>query len=88
MKKLLSILGIIGLTTTSTATLISCNKPNSNENGESNKPEPDPEPPQEPPIESNWKLIDKKDYKNEIKNTNISFIIYIFNFILIIFFIN
>ncbi|WP_338963595.1 lipoprotein [Spiroplasma endosymbiont of Sarcophaga carnaria] len=33
MKKLLSILGIIGLTATSTTTLISCEKPNNNENG-------------------------------------------------------
>ncbi|WP_338965832.1 MULTISPECIES: lipoprotein [unclassified Spiroplasma] len=33
MKKLLSILGVIGLTATSTTTLISCEKPNNNENG-------------------------------------------------------
>jgi len=36
----------------------------------------------------NWKLIDKKDYKNEIKNINNKWYIGIFNFILIIFFIN
>ncbi|WP_206750582.1 lipoprotein [Spiroplasma poulsonii] len=33
MKKWLSILGAIGLTATSTTTLISCEKPNNNENG-------------------------------------------------------
>ncbi|WP_338964373.1 MULTISPECIES: lipoprotein [unclassified Spiroplasma] len=33
MKKWLSILGTIGLTVTSTTTLISCEKPNNNENG-------------------------------------------------------
>ncbi|WP_419334696.1 lipoprotein [Spiroplasma endosymbiont of Sarcophaga variegata] len=57
MKKWLSILGAIGLTATSTTTLISCEKPNNNENGGGNKPKPTPEPqqPQEPPIGSNWK---------------------------------
>ncbi|WP_424527204.1 lipoprotein [Spiroplasma endosymbiont of Glossina fuscipes fuscipes] len=55
MKKLLSILGVIGLTATSTTTLISCEKPNNNEN-EGNKPEL-PYNPQQPPIGSNWKLI-------------------------------
>ncbi|WP_431607840.1 lipoprotein [Spiroplasma endosymbiont of Ammophila pubescens] len=39
MKKIISILGAIGLTTTSTTSLISCEKPNNNENG-GNKPEP------------------------------------------------
>ncbi|RUO86409.1 hypothetical protein D9R21_03240 [Spiroplasma endosymbiont of Megaselia nigra] len=57
MKKLLSILGIIGLTTTSTTSLISCEKPNNNENEENNKPKPAPEP-QQPPKNSNWELID------------------------------
>lgn len=33
MKKLLSILGTIELTATSTTSLISCEKPNNNENG-------------------------------------------------------
>ncbi|WP_424526806.1 lipoprotein [Spiroplasma endosymbiont of Glossina fuscipes fuscipes] len=33
MKKWLNILGAIGLTTTSTTSLISCEKPNNNENG-------------------------------------------------------
>ncbi|KAI92508.1 lipoprotein [Spiroplasma melliferum] len=50
MKKLLSILGTIGLTATSTTTLISCEKPNNNENG-GNKPEQ-----QKPPEESKWKI--------------------------------
>ncbi|WP_338955412.1 lipoprotein [Spiroplasma endosymbiont of Polydrusus cervinus] len=34
MKKLLSILGAIRLTATSTTSLISCEKPNNSENGE------------------------------------------------------
>ncbi|WP_424525631.1 lipoprotein [Spiroplasma endosymbiont of Glossina fuscipes fuscipes] len=55
MKKWLSILGTIGLTATSTTTLISCEKPNNNENG-GNKPEL-PYNPQQPPENSNWKLI-------------------------------
>ncbi|UZQ30644.1 MAG: lipoprotein [Spiroplasma phoeniceum] len=72
MKKLLSILGTIGLTATSTTSLISCEKPksdNNNQNG-GNKPEPTPEPekPQEPPIESNWKLID--DVWEEVKQSS------------------
>ncbi|WFG96624.1 lipoprotein [Spiroplasma citri] len=51
MKKWLSIIGAIGLTTINTTTLISCNKENNNENGEGdNKP-------QQPPKDSNWKLI-------------------------------
>ncbi|WP_338988829.1 lipoprotein [Spiroplasma endosymbiont of Seladonia tumulorum] len=33
MKKILSILGTIGITATSTTSLISCEKPNNNENG-------------------------------------------------------
>ncbi|WP_158500731.1 lipoprotein [Spiroplasma kunkelii] len=36
MKKWLSIIGAIGLTATSTTTLISCNKEKNNENGASN----------------------------------------------------
>ncbi|WP_424526298.1 lipoprotein [Spiroplasma endosymbiont of Glossina fuscipes fuscipes] len=55
MKKWLSILGTIGLTATSTTTLISCEKPNNNKNGVGNKPEP--WNPQQPPENSNWKLI-------------------------------
>ncbi|WP_241970032.1 lipoprotein [Spiroplasma poulsonii] len=55
MKKLLSILGTIGLTATSTTTLISCEKPNNNENDGDNKPEP--WNPQQPPENSSWKLI-------------------------------
>ncbi|WP_348736174.1 lipoprotein [Spiroplasma endosymbiont of Ammophila pubescens] len=54
MKKIISILGAIGLTTTSTTSLISCEKPNNNENG-GNKPEPSYNP-QQPPKDSNWKL--------------------------------
>ncbi|WP_426605513.1 lipoprotein [Spiroplasma endosymbiont of Glossina fuscipes fuscipes] len=55
MKKLLSILGVIGLTTAITTSLISCEKPNNNENG-GNKPEP-PYNSQQPPENSSWKLI-------------------------------
>ncbi|ALA98141.1 Spiroplasmavirus-related protein [Spiroplasma kunkelii CR2-3x] len=57
MKKWLSIIGTIGLTATSTTTLISCNKKNNNnENKENNKPEISYTP-QQPPEKSNWKLI-------------------------------
>ncbi|ALA97454.1 hypothetical protein SKUN_00559 [Spiroplasma kunkelii CR2-3x] len=53
MKKWLSILGTIGLTATSTTTLISCKKPNNkNENKENNKPELSYNP-QQPPENSN-----------------------------------
>ncbi|UZQ30921.1 MAG: lipoprotein [Spiroplasma phoeniceum] len=74
MKKWLSILGAIGLTATSTTSLISCEKPNNNENG-GNKPEPTPKP-QQPPKNSNWKLVDinwQKDrykFENEFKKLN------------------
>ncbi len=43
MKKLLSILGAIGLTTSATS-LISCEKPNNNENRGGSKPKPKPTP--------------------------------------------
>ncbi|WP_348736607.1 lipoprotein [Spiroplasma endosymbiont of Ammophila pubescens] len=59
MKNLLTILGTIGLTATSTTSLISCEKPNNSENGEDNKPEPTTEP-EQPPVKSNWKLITDK----------------------------
>ncbi|QCO23818.1 Spiroplasmavirus-related protein [Spiroplasma melliferum] len=52
MKKLLSILGVCGLVGMS-ANLTACDKPNNNENGENNKPEPEL-----PPKNSNWKLIE------------------------------
>ncbi|WP_425380371.1 lipoprotein [Spiroplasma endosymbiont of Stenodema calcarata] len=56
MKKWLSILGAIGLTTTCTTSLISCQKRNNNENTGGDKPKPNnPQQPQEPPIGSNWK---------------------------------
>ncbi|WP_310612952.1 lipoprotein [Spiroplasma citri] len=61
MKKLLSIIGAIGLIATSTTTLISCKKENNNKNEEDNKPKPsyNPQQPntQQPPKDSNWKLI-------------------------------
>ncbi|GAA6238879.1 MAG: hypothetical protein SPLM_09960 [Spiroplasma phoeniceum] len=73
MKKILSILGTIGLTATSTTSLISCEKPNNNENGGSNKPTPNPKPePQQPPEGNNWKLIDNSlnNIEKEFKNYN------------------
>ncbi len=75
MKKLLSILGAIGLTTSITS-LISCEKPNNNENREGSEPEPKPEKPQQPLKDSNWKLVDinwQKDrykFENEFKKLN------------------
>ncbi|AXF95764.1 lipoprotein [Spiroplasma phoeniceum] len=61
MKKWLSIIGAIGLTATSTTTLISCKKENNNENGgEDNKPEPQYNP-QQPPEGSNWKQVIAQD---------------------------
>ncbi|AXF96707.1 lipoprotein [Spiroplasma phoeniceum] len=63
MKKWLSIIGAIGLTATSTTTLISCKKENNNKNEEDNKPKPSYNPqqpnPQQPPKDSNWKLMNK-----------------------------
>ncbi|PQP79519.1 hypothetical protein C6B38_00945 [Spiroplasma sp. ChiS] len=70
MKIILSIIGAIGLTATSTTSLISCQKPNNNENGEGdNKPKPSYNP-QQPPKDSNWKLIDRSYFENEIKKPN------------------
>ncbi|ALA97537.1 hypothetical protein SKUN_00644 [Spiroplasma kunkelii CR2-3x] len=61
MKKWINILGTIGLTATSTTTLISCEKSEKpNNNKEENKPIiPTPEA-QQPPENSNWKLITNK----------------------------
>ncbi|APE75551.1 lipoprotein [Spiroplasma citri] len=68
MKKWLSIIGTIGLTATSTTTLISCKKENNNENGgEDNKPEPQYNP-QQPPEGSNWKLIPLDKLNNNPDN--------------------
>ncbi|WP_342256561.1 lipoprotein [Spiroplasma endosymbiont of Poecilobothrus nobilitatus] len=76
MKKLLSILGTIGLTATSTTSLISCEKPNNNENEGGNKPEPKPTPEpeklQQPPKNSNWKLVD--GFINEKNNDSKKYI--------------
>nr|CAK99760.1 hypothetical lipoprotein transmembrane [Spiroplasma citri] len=69
MKKWLSIIGAIGLTATSTTTLISCKKENNNKNEEDNKPKPSYNA-QQPPENSNWKLIDENNLKNEFKNYN------------------
>ncbi|PQP79001.1 hypothetical protein C6B38_02805 [Spiroplasma sp. ChiS] len=55
MKKLLSIIiGAIGLTATSTTTLISCKKENDNENDKNTPTKKS----QQPPKDSNWKLIE------------------------------
>ncbi|WFG96545.1 lipoprotein [Spiroplasma citri] len=54
MKKWLSIIGAIGLTATSTTTLISCEKSKKPNNNEENKPTPKPSyNPQQPPKDSN-----------------------------------
>ncbi|WP_348735958.1 lipoprotein [Spiroplasma endosymbiont of Ammophila pubescens] len=66
MKKLLSILGTIGLTATSTTNLVACDKPKPNNNSENgnNKPEP-----QQPPKNSNWKLFNNFNWlKNNFDN--------------------
>ncbi|WP_338963581.1 lipoprotein [Spiroplasma endosymbiont of Sarcophaga carnaria] len=62
MKKLLSILGVIGLTATSTTTLISCEKPNNNENGGGNKPTPEQ---QQLPENSKWTNIPRTQAPNK-----------------------
>ncbi|PQP78788.1 hypothetical protein C6B38_03950 [Spiroplasma sp. ChiS] len=64
MKKILSIIGAIGLTATSTTTLISCKKENNNKNKEDNKPKPSYNA-QQPPENSNWKLIGKNNINNQ-----------------------
>ncbi len=71
MKKLLSILGTIGLTATSTTSLVACDKPKPNNNSENggNKPEPTPEP-QQPPKNSNWKLINRDNFVKENNEKN------------------
>ncbi|WFG97712.1 lipoprotein [Spiroplasma citri] len=72
MKKWLSIIGAIGLTATSTTTLISCKKENNNKNEEDNKPKPSYNA-QQPPENSNWKLI---NYKYVPRDTGWYIIIY------------
>ncbi len=81
MKKLLSILGAIGLTATSTTTLISCQKPNNNENGGGNKPEPKPNKPQQPPENSSWKIVNnsKENLEKEFNQKNDKWYIMIFS---------
>ncbi|MFJ1522145.1 lipoprotein [Spiroplasma sp. ald] len=68
MKKILSILGIISLSTIISTNIIACNTPN-----KKNKPNKPIEPkfiPQQPPKNSNWKLIDRSNFINEIKKPN------------------
>ncbi|ALA97466.1 Spiroplasmavirus-related protein [Spiroplasma kunkelii CR2-3x] len=63
MKKWLSIIGVIGLTATSTTSLIACKtlKSNNNSKNEGNKAETTLKP-QQPPKDSNWKLITDYNY--------------------------
>ncbi|WFH00158.1 lipoprotein [Spiroplasma citri] len=61
MKKWLSIIGTIGLTATSTTTLMSCKK----ENNKDTKPIAPTTKAQQPPEGSNWKLIDKNNINNQ-----------------------
>ncbi|WP_197735378.1 lipoprotein [Spiroplasma citri] len=71
MKKWLSIIGAIGLTATSTTTLISCEKSKKPNNNEENKPTPEPQyNPQQAQKDSNWKLIDKNNFDNEFSTKN------------------
>ncbi|ALA97795.1 Spiroplasmavirus-related protein [Spiroplasma kunkelii CR2-3x] len=79
MKKWLSIIGAIGLTVTSTTTLISCEKRNNNENRGNNKPELSYNT-QQPPENSNWKLIDKNDRENEFLKPNNKWYFYVRQF--------
>ncbi|QIA73676.1 DUF3688 domain-containing protein [Spiroplasma citri] len=80
MKKWLSIIGAIGLTITSTTTLISCEKSekpnnnNNNNNNEENKPTIPASQPQQPPKNSNWKTINGT-FNNEFKTRNNKFYI-------------
>ncbi|PQP77932.1 hypothetical protein C6B38_09290 [Spiroplasma sp. ChiS] len=76
MKRILSIIGAIGLTATSTTTLISCKKENNNENEENNKPEPQYNP-QQPPKGSNWKLIENNNRESEFSKPNNKWYFYI-----------
>ncbi|WFH00266.1 lipoprotein [Spiroplasma citri] len=67
MKKWLSIIGTIGLTTTSTTTLISCKKEN-NKNTKTIAIAPTTKA-QQPPEGSNWKLItDYNSFENNVDN--------------------
>ncbi|WP_348736098.1 lipoprotein [Spiroplasma endosymbiont of Ammophila pubescens] len=75
MKKWLSILGAIGLTATSTTTLISCEKLNNNENGGGNKPEPWNQ--QQTPKNSNWKLIENNNRESEFSKPNNKWYFYV-----------
>ncbi|WP_338955302.1 lipoprotein [Spiroplasma endosymbiont of Polydrusus cervinus] len=75
MKKILSLLGTIILTGTSTTSLISCEKPNNSENGEGNKPEPSYNP-QQPPENNNWKLVN--DYNSFVFNIDNKFYFFVF----------
>ncbi|APE75757.1 lipoprotein [Spiroplasma citri] len=71
-EKWLSIIGTIGLTATSTTTLISCEKSEKPNNNEENKPTPKPSyNPQKPPEGSNWKLIFNISNENLQKEINI-----------------
>ncbi len=67
MKKILSILGTISLSTIISTNIIAC-KP-TNKNNISNQPTKQQFIQQQPPKNSNWKLINKDDLNNELLNT-------------------
>ncbi|ALA97710.1 hypothetical protein SKUN_00820 [Spiroplasma kunkelii CR2-3x] len=75
MKKLLSIIVVIGLTATSTTSLIACKtlKSNNNSKNEGNKAETTLKP-QQPPENSNWKTINST-FNHEFKTRNNKFYI-------------
>ncbi len=60
MKKWLSILGVIGLTTTSTTSLIACTNDNKEDNSK-----PKPNKPQQPPENSKWSNIPRTQAPNK-----------------------
>ncbi|WP_281042193.1 lipoprotein [Spiroplasma citri] len=79
MKKWLNIIGAIGLTATSTTTLISCKKSEKTNNNENDKNTPTTKA-QQPPEGSNWKLIDNNNRENEFSKPNNKWYFYIRQF--------
>ncbi|AXF96305.1 lipoprotein [Spiroplasma phoeniceum] len=76
MKRILSIIGAIGLTATSTTTLMSCKK----ENKKDTKPIAPTTKAQQPPEDSNWKLINFNNRKNEFLKPNNKWYFYVRQF--------
>ncbi|WFH01186.1 lipoprotein [Spiroplasma citri] len=79
MKKLLSIIGAIGLTATSTTTLISCEKSEKTNNNKNKETETTTKA-QQPPKNSNWKLINFNNRKNEFLKPNNKWYFYVRQF--------